>query len=42
MELEVGAALSDKKVLLPLMDLIYVSFLKNRYLWIREKRDNEF
>jgi len=40
-ELEVGAALSDKKVLLPLMDLIYVSFLKNRYLWIKEKEGND-
>ena len=37
LELEVGAALSDKKALLPLIDLFYVSFLKNRYLWIREK-----
>ncbi len=38
-ELEVGSALGRGKFLIPFIGLIYITLLKNDYLWIKEKEN---
>ena len=37
LELEVGPSLAGTKVWIPLIQFLYITFWKNKYLWIKEK-----